>query len=295
VLSHEELKDVLSRSLAGQEEITVSRSPVRATQNALGGRKSHILLVEDNLTNQQVAVGILTNLGLSFDVADNGARAVQAVKSGTYDIVLMDVQMPVMDGYEATKAIRSYELEMRKEFGSSAAPFSAPPIIAMTAGAMSGDKEKCLESGMNDYISKPVSARALSSILAKWLPSEGEEPNAALPPIFDRGGMLDRLGGDAVLGRKVAAGFLQDCPKQIELLRKYLTGGDTTGSERQAHSIKSAAANVGGERLRAVAFTLEQSAHGEDLPSVLARMDELDAEFARLKQEMENREPTTRR
>ena len=99
---------------------------------------------------------------------DDGAKAVQTIKSASYDLVLMDVQMPVMGGYEATKAIRNYEAEMRKEYGSLAQ--ASPIIIAMTAGAMAGDKEKCLEAGMNDYIAKPVSARALADILDRWLP-----------------------------------------------------------------------------------------------------------------------------
>ena len=295
-IRHEELKDVLSLALAGETDaqIIVPSAPDRTTENRFGGRKAHILLVEDNATNQQVAVGLLNNLGLTADVVDDGAKAVQAIKSATYDLILMDIQMPVMGGYEATKAMRSYESEMRKEFG--AATHASPPIIiAMTAGAMEGDKEKCLEAGMDDYIAKPVSARSLADMLDKWLPHENDTQAATGTditeeqdlPIFAWAEMLERLGGNSALAHRLSEGFLQDCPKQIEFLRHYLKEGNTTASERQAHSIKSAAAIVGGERLRAVAFEMEQSAHAGDLPSVTVRMAELDAEFTRLKQEME--------
>ncbi|MEI6036185.1 MAG: response regulator, partial [Verrucomicrobiae bacterium] len=143
--------------------IIVPPAPGRITENRFAGRKARILLVEDNATNQEVAMGILSNLGLRADIAGDGAKAVEAIKSASYDLVLMDIQMPVMGGCEAAHAIRIYECEARKE--------SAPLIIvAMTAGAMEGDQEKCLEAGMDDYISKPVSARALADILDRWLP-----------------------------------------------------------------------------------------------------------------------------
>ena len=266
---------------------------VPITEERFVRRKAHILLVEDNATNQQVAIGLLNNLGLNADVVDDGTQAVAAVKSANYDMILMDVQMPVMGGYEATKTIRIYEAEMRKEFGGTAA---SPIIIAMTAGAMKGDKDKCLSSGMNDYIAKPVSARALAELLDKWLPHDSDAQDAKstsdIPdehslPTFAWTEMIDRLSGNSALAHKLVAGFLQDCPKQIEFLRHYLADGDAIAIERQAHSIKSAAAIIGGERLRAVAFEMEQSAHAGDLPAVTARMAELDAEFARLKQEME--------
>jgi CheY-like chemotaxis protein/HPt (histidine-containing phosphotransfer) domain-containing protein len=294
-IHHEELKDVLSQALAGQAgaQIIVPPAPARTTEIRFAGRHARILLVEDNVINQKVAMGILSNLGLGADIAGDGAQAVEAIQSASYDLVLMDVQMPVMGGCEATSAIRSYECEARKE--------SAPLIIiAMTAGAMEGDHEKCLEAGMNDYISKPVSARALADILDRWLPHGSDGPAATSPaatspetdekldlPILDWAEMLDRLGGDRGLARNVAAGFLRDTPRLFDELRRHLVAGDVPATERLAHTIKSAAAIVGGERLRAVAFEAEQSAHAGDLPAIISRMCELDAEFARLTLEME--------
>jgi PAS domain S-box-containing protein len=123
-------------------------------------RPGRILLVEDNATNQVVAVAILKKLGHRVDVAENGSEAIKALRSMSYDLVLMDCQMPEMDGYEATKRIRSGEA------GSSNATI---PIIAMTARAMQGDREKCLDAGMDDYLAKPISASSLSKALEKWL------------------------------------------------------------------------------------------------------------------------------
>jgi CheY-like chemotaxis protein len=125
-----------------------------------------ILLAEDNITNQQVAVGILKKLGLRADAVANGAEALKALETLPYDLVLMDVQMPEMNGLEATRHIRDPLSTVRNH---------QIPIIAMTAGAMQGDREKCLESGMNDYVSKPISPKALAEALDKWLPKEKAE------------------------------------------------------------------------------------------------------------------------
>jgi len=145
---------------------------VREYERLAGGATAHILLVEDNVTNQQVALGILKKLGLQADVAQNGMEAIEALKTSPYDLVLMDVQMPVMDGIEATRRIRNAE---REPPTSDLRPSTSGrlPIIAMTAHAMSGDREKCLEAGMDDYIAKPVDPQALTDILKRWLRTEG--------------------------------------------------------------------------------------------------------------------------
>ena len=128
------------------------------------GRSGRILVADDNVTNQQIAVGILQKLGLSADAVDNGAKALEALKAEKYDLVLMDMQMPVMDGLEATKRIREL-------FGGS----SVVPIVAMSASAMAGDREDCRQAGMDDFVSKPVAPRELASVLMKWLPKEHEK------------------------------------------------------------------------------------------------------------------------
>jgi CheY-like chemotaxis protein len=128
---------------------------------------ARILVAEDNMVNQDVAIGILGKLGLRADAAADGVEAIEALKALPYDLVLMDVQMPEMDGLEATRVIRDLHSEVRNH---------QIPIIAMTAAAMTGDRERCLEAGMNDYITKPVSPQALIEALNRWLPSETPQP-----------------------------------------------------------------------------------------------------------------------
>jgi len=260
-----------------------------------------ILLAEDNITNQQVALGILKKLGLRADAVANGVEAVNALKTLPYDLVLMDVQMPVMDGLQATRQIRNPQSAVRNH---------RIPIIAMTAHAMQGDREKCLEAGMNDYITKPVDPQALAEALEKWLPKEGKDKyskkeedeypitntqystNESLDvgysklPVFDRAGMLDRMMGDEDLARMVTETFLDDAPKQIEALRGFLAAGDVSGTERQAHTIKGAAANIGGEALRELAFKMEKTARAGNLDEVRDRLPEMITQFELLREEI---------
>jgi CheY-like chemotaxis protein len=156
----------LSRSLS-------TRHTAHEKINLFIDRKARILLAEDDITNRLVALGILKKLGLHADAVSNGADALIAMQSKSYDLVLMDVKMPLMDGFEATKRIRNCELGItnKAQKDDSSSSFVIP-IIAMTAGAMQGDRELCLEAGMNDYITKPVSPQTLAEMLDKWLPKD---------------------------------------------------------------------------------------------------------------------------
>ncbi len=255
-------------------------------------RRVRILLAEDNTTNQLVAVKLLEKLGYRADVAANGQEAIATLRAIPYDLVLMDCQMPEMDGFEATRHIRNPESEV---------PNHDVPIIAMTAHAMKGDREKCLEAGMNDYISKPVSPHALMESLNRWIPREAsgtvceiragdtEPATAAQPPthpVFDRAAMLSRLLDDEALAASVIQVFLADIPLQIEALRKRLESGDAGGSERQAHTLKGAAANVGGDALSAAASEIETASKSGNLAAALNHLPELEKQFLLLKSEM---------
>ena len=171
-IKHQELKAVLSLVLTNRDGTELEPPPIatrhtaREELNLFAGRNVRILLAEDNITNQKVALGILKKMGLSADAVANGVEALTALETQPYDLVLMDVQMPDMDGFEATKRIRSGKIDDAHHSSLSL------PIIAMTANAMQGDRERCLEAGMNDYITKPVSPKALADVLELWLPKD---------------------------------------------------------------------------------------------------------------------------
>jgi CheY-like chemotaxis protein/HPt (histidine-containing phosphotransfer) domain-containing protein len=289
-----ELFDCLTAVLTGTPPSL--RTPPLVTRHRIREMRRgaiRILLAEDNTTNQQVALGILEKLGLRADAVANGAEAVHALKTLPYDLVLMDVQMPEMDGLEATRQIR--------DPGSPVLNHQIP-IIAMTAHAMQGDREQCLKSGMNDYVSKPIVPQVLANALEKWLP-KGTPPPAVQRPgkpkarvavkpgktkeaVFDEAGVMSRLMDDAALARKVIKGFLDDIPKQIEALKQHLEEDDVELVERQAHTIKGASANLGGEAVRAVAFEIEKAAKAGDLEAVATRLPDLESQFALLSKAM---------
>jgi CheY-like chemotaxis protein/HPt (histidine-containing phosphotransfer) domain-containing protein len=293
---HWEIVDCLSTVLSGTAVTQQAQSiATYHTIREIRQGAVRILLAEDNITNQQVALGILKKLGLRAEAVANGAEAVKALELIPYDLVLMDMQMPEMDGLEATQEIRNPQSAVRNH---------QIPIIAMTAHAMQGDREKCIEAGMNDYLTKPVSPQALMQALDKWLPKEtgtatgqiAGKPEEIVPvcagepgtQVFDKADMMARLMDDEDLARRVAGGFLEDIPKQIEVLKGCLEAGDVPTAERQAHSIKGASANVGGQALREVAFEMEKAGKTGDREAVTARLPELEAQFARLKAAMEH-------
>jgi len=293
-----ELKAVLSQVLVSREGETLkaytiaTRHTAREALNQLAGCEGRILLAEDNVTNQQVALGILKKFGLTADAVANGAEAVKALETIPYDLVLMDIQMPEMDGYEATARIRDPQSPVRNH---------DVPVIAMTAHAMTGDREKCLEAGMNDYISKPVDPNFLAEVLEKWLPTRkvirkeidtksedktsGDLETAELT-VWDKKTMLERLMGDEDLVKMIIAGFIGDIPNQIEKLDQFLENGDIKEVERQAHTIKGAAANVGGEALREIALSIEKEGKAGKLDAAKADMEELKRRFDCLDKEI---------
>jgi HPt (histidine-containing phosphotransfer) domain-containing protein len=167
---------------------------------------------------------------------------------------------------------------------------------------MQGDREKCLEAGMDDYVSKPIMPHLLAEVLERWLPEETAESGEGTPEgadtpvsvapgktealVFDNEGLVGRLMGDLSLVGRVAEAFLADIPKQIKLLKLYLKAGDAACVERQAHTIKGASANVGGEILRGTALEIEKMARAGDLEAVTAGLPELESQFTRLKRAM---------
>ncbi len=268
-----ELPDLADRLIAGRA----------------GHRTARILVAEDNQTNQAVALAILRRLGYRADAVANGLEALAALQQIPYDLVLMDCQMPEMDGYEATRCLR------QPDSGSRTANL---PVIAMTANAMQGDREKCLLAGMNDYLPKPVQPAALVAILDLWLPGPpgppteppavpaADSPPAPAPPvpavaaIFNSEDLLRRLLGNTTVARTVVAGFVSDVPRQLRLLREYVEHDALSEATRQAHTLKGAAASVGAYALSAVASELEQAGRRGDRAHLTSRLPGLDEQFA---------------
>ncbi len=248
---------------SGSPSILTRHSAREIKQIALHSDK-RLLLAEDNITNQQVALGILKKLGYKADAVANGAEAIKALENIHYDLILMDVQMPEMDGLEAAQHIRSNKTRGRNH---------QIPIIAMTAHALQGDRERCLAAGMDDYVTKPVEPMALAAALERWLPTtiendpadpdELEQPGEMnsqkpLAIIFNRDDLMRRLINDSELALLVVTGFVNDIPQQIKSLKTYLSDGKTRDAERQAHTIKGASANISGEALCSVAHEIEK-------------------------------------
>ncbi len=246
--------------------------------------KARILVVEDNLTNQEVALAMLMKLGYQADVASTGADALKALRDADYDVVLMDCEMPVMDGYEATRRIRAH----------GGARNSDVPILALTADAMSEARERCLAAGMNDYLTKPLEPQQLDEALKRWLaPTVGEAKAltacqvARVRTIFDEEGLLQRVMADRILATKIIAGFLQDIPAKLCTLRKLLEDSNASGIRLQAHALKGAAATISAGALRDVACAMQEAATTGDLERSATLLPRAEEEFERLKTTLE--------
>jgi len=240
-------------------------------------RRPVVLLVEDNAVNLRVAGGILRNLGCDVREAENGSRALVMLARNRFDLVFMDVQMPVMDGLEATRRIRGDHR------------WRTLPIIAMTAHAMKGDRERCLVAGMSDYVAKPVRIEGVKAIIEKWLPNEqngqAERSYAENSPspernhsqsVIDVAQVLENLGGDSELFGEVLKTFLDSIPEQISNLKEAAARNDFSRLRIMAHALKGAASNICAGRATELAKRLEQlceDGHNETVAELVVQME----------------------
>ncbi|MXM64776.1 response regulator [Streptomyces sp. HUCO-GS316] len=236
--------------------------------------RGHLLLAEDNEINQMVATGLLARLGYSLDVASDGIQALQLSQANAYQAVLMDCQMPGMDGYTATRELR------RREAGTH----THLPVIAMTAGALAEDRERCLAAGMDDYVSKPVSADALDQALTRWVQPPQPEADDALQVSIEQ--RLTELRGDGTpaedeLVDRLVDHFLARAPEMTGALFHALDRQDAPKIAEQAHSLKGAAGNIGSENLAGCCEELEQRALAADPPSLAETAPRLQDELDR--------------
>jgi signal transduction histidine kinase/CheY-like chemotaxis protein/HPt (histidine-containing phosphotransfer) domain-containing protein len=265
-------------TVAGHEARTAPRASPAVTPQGRG----RLLLVEDNGINQRLAMHMLVKLGYSVDVAQHGRDAIERLAGSRYDLVVMDCQMPEMDGFEATRIIRD---------SASKVLDHAVPVIAMTANAFTEDRERCLAAGMDDFLAKPVDQRKLETIVEKWLRPAGVQPDrqtegaaspTSAPALFDRAGLLKRVSGDDEFARELLAEFVRDAEQQVIRLRAAVTGEESKLISELAHTVKGAAANVGAEGVRAAALELEQHAKsgvGADPETLLVALEERLSEF----------------
>ncbi|MCF8044779.1 MAG: response regulator [Desulfarculaceae bacterium] len=265
------LRAMMNRQRAGDADTSI------ITRHSISETRKYairILVVEDKETNLVVARALLNKLGFDPDSARNGEEAVEKVRSVGYDIVLMDSQMPVMDGFEATRRIRELETEGKVR---------STRIIAMTANAFKQDREKCLEAGMDDFIAKPVQPKELSRIIARTRktgpetvsaqdtgkievnerletpPYAGVEENSG-KPVFAEGEMQERFDGSEELIRTVIDSFLEEAPDTLDRMKSALADNDADSVKNLSHALKGSAANAGAERIREAALEMEKSA-----------------------------------
>jgi signal transduction histidine kinase/DNA-binding response OmpR family regulator len=239
-----------------------SQPAPRSEPPAMTGPPKHVLLAEDNVVNQRVAAGLLARRGHRVTIVENGKQAIDALEQTAFDLVLMDLQMPEMGGLEATAAIRARE---RKAGGHLR-------IVAMTAHAMSGDRERCLAAGMDDYLSKPIDQARLFAAV-ELMPESA--PAAAAPQPIDLTLALERMGGDQQLFADVVRVFMEDCPARLAAIKAAVDSRNADAIRRTAHALKGAASNLAANDVFEATKTLERL-------GAEARLDAAEAAWRRL-------------
>jgi CheY-like chemotaxis protein len=266
---------------------------------AYGSQRGRLLVVEDNVVNQKVTAKMLERAGYRVDVAANGREAVEAVARTCYAMVFMDCQMPVMDGYEATREIRRREVmgkgpEGHKgEAGTGLSPHASRhvPIIAMTANALRGDRERCLEAGMDDYLAKPARREDLEAVLARWQPDRtGSSDKQPASPSEEEGNGaasvdpavlkdLRQLDDTGELFTTLITHFLDETPRLQAQMQAAFRRSDPTAFAEAAHKLKGSSGNVGATRMKQLCGEMQILGRANDLTTVGDRLARLAAEF----------------
>ncbi len=275
-----ELREAICRVLQAKKETGGSHmitpySLVQAGLPRAAAKRLNILLAEDNLVNQKLAIRLLEKRGHQVTLAQNGKEALNEMESTSFDVVLMDVQMPEMDGLEATRALRVREQTTGKH----------QAVVAMTALAMKGDKERCLDAGMDGYLTKPIRPQELDAVLDQY--SVEQVPVALEEPAMANAGagslnmedLMERIDGDMGFLSELAEIFRGDYPTQMRLVREAQAQGDATAVRRIGHSLKGALANLSATTAAALAATVEQMGKDGDLSKLDATLTALGREL----------------
>jgi len=258
-----------------------SASSARPLQNRNAAR---ILVAEDNIINQRVALRQLERLGYAADAVANGLEVLDALQRIPYDLVLMDCQMPEMDGYQATTEIRKREGESRHT-----------KIIAMTANALGGDRERCISAGMDDYISKPVKQEILAETIERWTtepedinPTENNFPYTESANVVDADVIAElrslQSSSDDDFFNHLIDLFVEETPQRLSAIREAIVSSDPVGLAREAHALKGSSAHLGATRMNALCEILEAQGRSESISGAGVLLTVLDEEFSRVRE-----------
>ena len=243
-----------------------ARARARPAPTRRAGRRLRVLVAEDNAVNQRVATGMLERAGHRAQVVENGRQALAELARERFDMVLMDVQMPELDGFETTAAIRDSERGSGRHV----------PIVALTAHAMKGDAERCLAAGMDAYLAKPLQPRELDAVLARLAPDVA----------IDRERLLERVGGDARALAEVARIFLADAPRRLAEIRRAIARGDALALRAAAHTLKGAVSNFGAQAAADAAFALQRIGDSGELGEAPAELERLEWGLRNVRREL---------
>lgn len=277
-------------------QLVTRHSLAEALERKIIGRR--VLVAEDNPVNQEVALGMLRKLGFQVDLVADGRQAVEAVLASPYDLIFMDCQMPELDGYKATAEIRSFEQESGME--------KPVPIIALTANALQGDRDKCMAAGMDDYLSKPFNRDQIVEVLDRWLlkngsmidstllPAQltaGQPPSAAEGSVSEKSPIdqksLDNIrslqidGAPDILSQIIQL-YLNDTPKLLKKIEEGIASGDATAVQKAAHNLKSSSVNLGALQLSILCKGMETCGRETALEQAPQLLDQIKAQFIRV-------------
>ncbi len=266
-----EVPHIEGREELPQAEVDVGRSLSRAPQPA-DARRRRVLVAEDNPVNQRLIQGLLSHLGYDATVVGDGASAVRKAAEGGYAVLLIDWQMPILDGLSAITQIRAEEANRTAQRGAGRVP-----ILAVTAHALPGDREKCVAAGADDYLTKPIRAEALAETLQRWVRGDVTERFGFASIDHE---VLDELRGLGIdFFRELVGIFITDAPMRIERMKNALTGGDGRELAQQAHALKGSAGNLAATRVQQLASDIEARARAGELDTVSRLLEEIQREF----------------
>jgi CheY-like chemotaxis protein len=273
-----ELREAIARVLTPIEQTGAVPMITQSTlQEDRDPRKAlHVLLAEDNPVNQKLAVRLLEKRGHQVVLANNGKQALAALDKTAFDLVLMDVQMPEMDGLEATRLLRQREQATGKH----------QPVVAMTALVMKGDRERCIEAGMDGYLSKPIRQQELDEVLDAYVVRERVDfaaPEiAAEEPSVDTAELLDRIDNDRAFLAELLDIFRRDCPLQLRAAHEAARTGDADTLQRVSHTLKGALGNLSAPISARLAGELETMSRSGNIETAAPTVDTLEQEMARV-------------